>query len=97
MYEGTCMKMVKTVNERTENTMERTRGRFQWRDSSSSFRLTTSTTAWPTAVCSDHRSVSELVNLNTGQSGELGQNRSKVTSQLENVSSAFRAVGFKVI
>ena len=76
------MKMVKTVNERTENTMERTRGRFQWRDSSSSFRLTTSTTAWPTAVCSDHRSVSELVNLNTGQSGELGQNRTKAISLL---------------
>ena len=76
------MKMVKTVNERTENTMERTRGRFQWRDSSSSFRLTTSTTAWPTAVCSDHRSVSELVNLNTGQHRELGQNRAKAISLL---------------
>ena len=76
------MKMVKTVKERTENTMERTRGRFQWRDSSSSFRLTTSTTAWPTAVCSDHRSVSELVNLNTGQRRELGQNRTKAISLL---------------
>ena len=29
--------------------------------------------------------------------GVLGRNRSKVTSQLENGSSAFRAVGFKVI